>query len=138
MGHWGQAMALLFSPNPFTGTPTPKTLQEGCPAVERAKALGPKTQREREYIAAVDSLCQDRGTADLRARVGTYAQAMELLAARRDAAPAPRRGAGRGRSAGKPAAARSAAVKTARPKAKVKAKAKAKVKAKGKPTVVGA
>ena len=79
MGYWGQAMATVFSPNPFVGTPTPKTLQDGCPIVERANAAGPKTQRERDYIAAVDSLCQDRGTADPRARVGAYAQAMERL-----------------------------------------------------------
>ena len=79
MGYWGQAMATVFSPNPFVGTPTPKTLQDGCPIVERANAAGPKTQRERDYIAAVDSLCQDRGTADPRARGGAYAQAMERL-----------------------------------------------------------
>jgi hypothetical protein len=79
MGHWGEAMALLFSPNPFTGTPTPKTLQEGCPAVERAKTATPKTQRERDYIGAVESLCQDRDKVDQRARVAAYEQAMERL-----------------------------------------------------------
>jgi tetratricopeptide (TPR) repeat protein len=79
MGHWGEAMALLFNPNPFTGTPTPKTLQDGCPAVERAKAADPKTQRERDYIGAVESLCRDRDTADQRARVAAYEQAMERL-----------------------------------------------------------
>jgi tetratricopeptide (TPR) repeat protein len=79
MGHWGEAMALLFSPNPFVGTPTPKGLQDGCPAVERAKAAAPKTQRERDYIAAVESLCRDRDTADQRARVAAYEQAMERL-----------------------------------------------------------
>ena len=79
MGHWGEAMALLFNPNPFTGTPTPKSLQDGCPAVERAKAIGPKTQRERDYVGAVESLCQDRDKADQRARVAAYEQAMERL-----------------------------------------------------------
>ncbi len=79
MGHWGEAMALLFSPNPFTGTPTPKTLQEGCPAVERARTATPKTQRERDYVGAVESLCQDRDKADQRARLVAYQQAMERL-----------------------------------------------------------
>ncbi len=79
MGHWGEAMALLFSPNPFTGTPTPKTLEEGCPAVERAKTANPRTQRERDYIGAVESLCQDRDKVDQRARVVAYEQAMERL-----------------------------------------------------------
>jgi tetratricopeptide (TPR) repeat protein len=79
MGHWGEAMAILFSPNPFTGTPTPKGLQDGCPAVERAKAATPKTQRERDYIGAVESLCHDRDKADQRTRVVAYGQAMERL-----------------------------------------------------------
>ena len=79
MGHWGEAMAILFNPNPFAGTPTPKGLQDGCPAVERGKAAGPKTQRERDYLAAVESLCQDRDKADQRARVLAYEQAMERL-----------------------------------------------------------
>jgi hypothetical protein len=79
MGHWGEAMALLFSPNPFTGTPTPKTLQDGCPAVERAKTATPKSQRERDYIGAVESLCQNRDQVDQRARVVAYEQAMERL-----------------------------------------------------------
>jgi len=79
MGHWGEAMAILFNPNPFAGTPTPKGLQDGCPAVARAKAAGPKTQRERDYIAAVESLCQDRDKADQRARVLAYEQTMERL-----------------------------------------------------------
>ncbi len=79
MGHWGEAMALLFNPNPLVGTPTPKGLQDGCPAIERAKAAAPKTQRERDYIAAVESLCQDRDKADHRARVLAYEQAMERL-----------------------------------------------------------
>ncbi len=65
MGHWGEAMAILFSPNPLVGTPTPKGLQDGCPVIERAKAAGPKTQREKDYIAAVESLCQDRDKAGL-------------------------------------------------------------------------
>jgi len=79
LAHWGEAMATLFNPNPFVGTPTPKGLQDGCPAIERAKAAGPKTQRERDYIAAVESLCQDRDKTDQRARVLAYEQAMERL-----------------------------------------------------------
>jgi hypothetical protein len=79
VGYWGEAMAILFSPNPFVGTPTPKGLEEGCPVVERAKAAGGKIQRERDYIAAVDSLCKDRDKADQRARAVAYEQAMERL-----------------------------------------------------------
>ena len=63
----------------------------------------------------------------------TYAQAMDLLAARRDAAPAPRRAVARGRSGAKAAAGKSAAAKTGAAKA-----SRPKAKSKGKPTVVGA
>lgn len=79
MGYWGEAMAILFAPNPFAGTPTAKGLQDGCPAVERAKAAAPKTQRERDYIGAVESLCQDRDKTDQRTRVMAYGQTMERL-----------------------------------------------------------
>jgi hypothetical protein len=79
MGLWGEAMAILLAPNPFVGTPTPKGLEDGCPVVERAKVLGGKVQRERDYIIAVDSLCKDRDKLDQRARVAAYAQAMERL-----------------------------------------------------------
>ena len=82
MGHWGEAMTHLFSPNPFVGVPTPKGLQEGCLAVERARAAGAKTPREGDYIGAVESLCKDRDKADQRARVVAYEQAMERLSAR--------------------------------------------------------
>ena len=82
MGHWGEAMTHLFSPNPFVGVPTPKGLQEGCPAVERARAAGAKTPREGDYIGAVESLCKDRDKADQRARVVAYEQAMGRLSAR--------------------------------------------------------
>ncbi len=82
MGHWGEAMTHLFSPNPFVGVPTPKGLQAGCPVVDRAKAAGAKTPREKDYIGAVESLCKDRDKADQRARVVAYEQAMAALAAR--------------------------------------------------------
>ena len=82
MGHWGVALTHLMSPNPFVGVPTAKGLQDGCPAVERAKAAGPKTPREGDYIAALESLCKDREKADQRARVVAYEQAMGQLSAR--------------------------------------------------------
>src|SRR5574341_1240043 len=82
MGHWGQALTYLLAPNPFVGVPTPKGLQEGCPALERAKAAGAKTQRERDYIDALESLCKDRDKADQRARHLAYEQALAQLSAR--------------------------------------------------------
>src|SRR5574341_1446814 len=82
MGHWGAALTHLMNPNPFVGVPTAKGLQDGCPAVERAKAAGAKTPREGDYIAALEALCKDRDKADQRARVLAYEQALGQLSAR--------------------------------------------------------
>src|SRR5438034_10936588 len=57
MAHWGVAMNLLG--NPFGWPPSPKALADGWAAVERAKAAGAKTQRERDYIAAIETFYKD-------------------------------------------------------------------------------
>ncbi|MBI2002613.1 MAG: hypothetical protein HYT85_09320 [candidate division NC10 bacterium] len=77
MGHWGTAMILLG--NPLAGPPTPKALQEGWAAVERAKAAGAKTQRERDYIAAIEAFYKDSDTVDHRTRALAYEKAMEQV-----------------------------------------------------------
>lgn len=77
MAYWGAAMSALA--NPFTWPPPGKALSEGSAAVEKAKAIGAKTQRERDYIAAVESLYRDADKVDHRARVLAYEKAMEGL-----------------------------------------------------------
>ena len=77
MGHWGSAMTLLG--NPLAAPPTPKALQEGWAAVERAKAAGAKTAREREYIAAIEAFYKDSDKLDHRTRALAYEKAMESL-----------------------------------------------------------
>ena len=51
MAHWGVAMAWLG--NPLAAPPNARGMKEGSAAVEKAKTAGAKTDREREYIAAV-------------------------------------------------------------------------------------
>ncbi len=80
MAHWGVAMNLLG--NPFAWPPSPKGLANGWAAVERAKAAGAKTQRERDYIAAIEGFYKDADKVDHRTRALAYRQAMEELAAR--------------------------------------------------------
>src|SRR5437667_5358 len=80
MAHWGVAMNLLG--NPFGWPPSPKALADGWAAVERAKAAGAKTQRERDYIAAIETFYKDADTVEHRTRALAYRQAMEQLAAR--------------------------------------------------------
>ena len=77
MGHWGTAMILLG--NPLAGPPTPKALQEGWAAVEKAKAAGAKTQRERDYLAAIEAFYRDSDTVDHRTRALAYGKAMEQV-----------------------------------------------------------
>ena len=77
MSYWGSAMTLLQ--NPFTWPPAPQTLQEGWAIVEKAKALEPKTHRERDYIAAIAVFYEDADTVDHRTRVLAYEKAMEQV-----------------------------------------------------------
>lgn len=80
MAHWGIAMS--WWGNPFGGFRSPRALQEGRAAVDKAKAAGAKTDRERDYIAAVERLYQDYETVDHRTRIVAYEKAMEGLAIR--------------------------------------------------------
>ena len=57
MAHWGTAM--LTWGNPFTWPPAPAALAGGLAAVEKAKAAQAKTQRERDYIGAVEAFYKD-------------------------------------------------------------------------------
>jgi tetratricopeptide (TPR) repeat protein len=80
MAHWGAAVAWLG--NPLAGPPAARGLQEGSAAVTRAKAAGAKTQRERDYIAAIEVFYKDHEKVDHRTRALAYERAMEALAAR--------------------------------------------------------
>lgn len=80
MAQWGVAMNLLG--NPFGWPPPPKNLADGWAAIERAKAAGAKTPRERDYIAALEAFYKDREQIDHRTRALAYRAAMEQLAAR--------------------------------------------------------
>src|SRR5437667_156870 len=66
IAHWGVAMNLLG--NPFGWPPSPKALADGWAAVERAKTAGAKTQRERDYIGAIETFYKDADKIDHRTR----------------------------------------------------------------------
>ena len=80
MAHWGTAMTLFG--NPFTWPLSGKALPDGWAAVEKAKAAQAKTQRERDYIGAVEAFYKDWDKVDHRARALAYVKAMEELAQR--------------------------------------------------------
>jgi hypothetical protein len=75
---WG--IALSQWGNPFSPAPRPAAqLTAGRSTVQRAKAAGGKTPRERAYINAVGALYDRFETLDQRARMAAYRQAMGRL-----------------------------------------------------------
>ena len=80
MAHWGIAMS--WWGNPFGGFRTPQALVAGLAASDAGRASGAGTDREKAYLAAVDTLFRDATTRDQRSRTVAYEKAMEALAAR--------------------------------------------------------
>jgi hypothetical protein len=80
MADWGIAMS--WWGNPFGGFRPPKAIEDGTAAVQKAKAANAKTDRERDYIAAVELLYKDAATVDQRTRTLAYEKAMEQIAAK--------------------------------------------------------
>ena len=79
MAYWGIAMTYYHQ---IWSAPGPVDLNAGASAVEKAKAAGAKTQRERDYIAAIETFYKDSDKLDHRARALAYEKAMDQLQAR--------------------------------------------------------
>jgi tetratricopeptide (TPR) repeat protein len=79
IAHWG--IALSFLNNPHSPVPAPN-LPLGLAALEKAKAAGARTQRERDYIDALSVMYVDYDKLPHQARVQSYLKAMEALAGR--------------------------------------------------------
>jgi len=79
MAYWGIAMTYFHQ---IWSAPEPAELKAGLSAVEKAKAAGAKTQRERDYIAAIEAFYKDSEKLDQGARALAYEKAMDKLQAR--------------------------------------------------------
>jgi tetratricopeptide repeat protein len=79
MAEWGIAMS--WWSNPFGGFRSAQALANGAQAVERAKSIGLRTDRERAYVEAVETLYASAGSVDQRTRTVNYEKAMERLSA---------------------------------------------------------
>src|SRR5437899_8579980 len=79
MAFWGVAMSMYY---PLWYPPSEATLKAGLAAVDHAKAAGAKTQRERDYLAAIETFYRDWDKSDHRRRTVGYEKAMEHVYAR--------------------------------------------------------
>jgi len=78
IAYWGIALSLLWNPH---APPPVKNLADGAGVLAKAKTTGAKTQRERDYLAAIAAMYADYDTVDHRTRVQNYLKAMAELAA---------------------------------------------------------
>src|SRR6516162_10126004 len=79
MAYWGIAMTHWHQ---IWEAPGPADLKAGKDALERADTAGAKTQRERDYIAAIETYYRDSDKLDHRTRARAYETAMDQLQAR--------------------------------------------------------
>ena len=78
IAYWG--LAVSIRPNPLVGPFDAATLKRGLDAVEKGEASGAKTQRERDWIAAIKEYYKDFDKVDQDTRARNYEKAMEALA----------------------------------------------------------
>jgi hypothetical protein len=78
MAYWGIAMTHYHA---IWEAPGPADLKAGAAAVEKAKSTGAKTQRERDYIAAIETFYKDSDKIDHRTRALAYEKALEQVQA---------------------------------------------------------
>jgi len=78
IAYWG--IAISQRPNPLVGPFDAATLKRGLDAIEKGKAIGAKTQRERDWLAALEEFYKDYDQVDQTTRTKNYEKAMERLA----------------------------------------------------------
>jgi tetratricopeptide (TPR) repeat protein len=80
MAHWGVAMSLWHQ---LWDWPTEDTIARGAAELKKAAKPKAKTERERDYIAALRAFYthvgSDRGSSDHEARARAYSEAMEKV-----------------------------------------------------------
>jgi len=78
IAYWG--IAISQRPNPLVGPFDAATLKRGLDAIEKGESIGPKTERERDWLAALKEFHKDYDKVDQDTRTKNYAKAMERLA----------------------------------------------------------
>jgi len=80
IAYWG--LAVSTRPNPLVGPWDAATLKRGLDAVDKGRAIGAKTQRERDWIEAIGEFYKDFDNVDQDTRTRNYEKAMESLVAK--------------------------------------------------------
>lgn len=80
IAHWGIAVDLLG--NTLAATPSRADAQSAWEALEKARAIGAKTLREREWIEALSAYFRDHDKVAVDKRMAAYNTAMEQLSTR--------------------------------------------------------
>src|SRR5262249_5453753 len=78
IAYWG--IAISHRPNPLVVPLAAAALKGGLEAVEKGNAIGAKTERERDWIAAIEAYYKDYDKVDQTTRGLAYERAMERLA----------------------------------------------------------
>ena len=77
IAYWG--IAISQRPNPLVGPFDAATLKRGLDALEKGEAIGAKTQRERDWLAALKEFYKDYDKVDQDTRTRNYEKAMGAL-----------------------------------------------------------
>ena len=80
IAYWGIAIDLLN--NVFVAPPSRTDAEAAWAALEKAREIGAKTQRERDWIEALSAYYRDHDKTPVNVRLATYNKAMEQLTQR--------------------------------------------------------
>jgi tetratricopeptide (TPR) repeat protein len=80
IAYWGIALDLLN--NVFVAAPPRADTEAAWAALEKAREIGAKTQRERDWIGALSAYYRDHDKTPVNVRLAAYNKAMEQLAQR--------------------------------------------------------
>jgi predicted Zn-dependent protease len=80
MALWGKAVVLLD--NSLAFPPPRKNVEEAVLILEKARAMGTKTERERDWLASIAAYYRDHDTIPLDKRLASYAEALEKMTQR--------------------------------------------------------
>jgi tetratricopeptide (TPR) repeat protein len=77
IAYWG--LAVNYLGNSLAGAPSPQAAAAASEALDKGRAAGAKTERERDWIEAIGAYYQDHDTVPASTRLAAYTKAMEQM-----------------------------------------------------------